>query len=170
MPLYPAQSGAYVATADLVSTWISPGEMSGVTGSPALSQTGGTAWPSWKLDAAAIEIVAVTVDKGRMPGWATMNVDLWWTTDSGAGDVVWRLDYVTPRADGDAYGTGATVGTPVTVTAPANTNIKVTTLASGLAVPDTAKILLLKVIRLATDVADTLANDANIFGVRLGKA
>ena len=101
--------------------------------------------------------------------WLTFDVELWWTNlSAGAGDVPWQVQSAT-LING---GTTATPGivTTTTIAAPAQNVGKVSTLATGLTIPTANQMMLVRVLRIATDAADTLAGAAGIFEVRLKRA
>lgn len=100
-------------------------------------------------------------------GWATVDVDVWWTNaGAGAGNVVWdcRLQ---AKADGAAM-TGPTY-TPVTIAAPAQDVTKKSTLRTGVAVT-AGGLLLVNLNRAAADAADTLGNNAGVMAIAVRKA
>lgn len=161
-----------VAASNLIPerVWVPAQQWTATVGSPVLLITLASAKsvPVWLFDAAAgSENVTAAV---ALPStWAQVAVDLYWTEPSGGtGDVVWRMD----RAEyGDGLTTDTeTTGSNVTVTAPAQYVLKVSTLLSGITVtPSTKPLLRLEILRLGSNVGDTLANDAAVLGVMIRK-
>lgn len=153
---------------DLVASerWFNVLDLQSTGGSAALSIQGSTVpnrVGAYLMDAAAEEAVSCAIR--HMEGWSTFDVDLWWSNaGAGAGDCVWALDQLTVSPTGSVNSNSA--GSNVTATAPVQYTNKVTTLASGVAVV-ASTIHRLTVRRVAADAADTLANDAAIFGVML---
>lgn len=136
-----------------------------VTGTPSLGNANSNT-PWYQMDSTTIEAVATTVEIPS--GWATAKVELIWSNNSASvGDVVWRLNSLS-AGDGESVETAASSG-DVTAAAPTQYIRKTTQLAAALAVTP-GETLLIRVQRRASDVADTLANDACILGVRLTKA
>jgi len=159
-------AGADTYRADSTPLHITARAMNGFNGSPALGAVG-TVWQAWLLDAAATETVVFTT---RFPtGWATYDIVLNWTNaGAGAGDVRWN--YLTRTAANGVQLNSAAVEVNVTVTAPAQNDLKVTTLASGLAVPAAGSAHLIRLGRIGADAADTLANDCGLIDCLLVKA
>lgn len=160
------------AAADLVtSLWIYPARATrgtpvqgGVTSSGGSVERGA---PVWLFDAASDETVHGTALLGHP--WATVDVDIFWTnTVASSGDVKWQATIQGGLSDGDSV--LGTIQTGVVVAAPASIGVvKVTTLTTGIAVVRD-EMLQVSIMRDADDVADTLANDAALFGIRLRKA
>lgn len=143
--------------------WRPAADLTAVLGSPSFSVT---QFPGWSLDAAVTEEVGGT---SIIPaGWATFDIDLWWTNEgAGAGDVRFTASYLA-RADGGTIASGY-ASASVTAIAPAEKVLKVTRLASGLAVV-AAGLLSLSVAREGSNAGDTLPNDARVIGFMLRKA
>lgn len=160
----PSQSGTSVRSWLVASRFLAA-----ASGTPTQTNVGSATRPipGWLLDAAAAESVHTSFD---IPdSWATVDVDVWWiNAGAGAGDVVWRLDWH-KFAAGDSAQAVDTSTSLTTSTAGAQNIIVVTTIASGIAFEST-KLNRVEVVRLATDAADTLANDAGFLGVMLRKA
>lgn len=161
----PAGAQAKVDAHGGARRWMSAQEFMLASGSAALSSTAtGSSWPGWLFDAAASETVNGVVE--IPPGWATFDIDLWWSNaGAGAGDVVWRLR-MNQSGDGDTTVIGGN-GALSTVTAPLQSVVKVTTVEAGVARTD--DLIKIQVIRVSTDAGDTLANDASLIGVMLRK-
>lgn len=143
-------------------------QLSQVSGSPTLNHHS-SFWTAWLLDAAAIEAVGIVV---RIPaGWQTYDILVRGANfAAGAGDVVLRTLHST-RADGDNVGTAGGVTGPgnVTVTAGAQNIQQTVTLATGVTANSTRDTII-RVDRMATDAADTLANDYGIGAILLRRA
>ncbi len=144
--------------------WL-PGSMfSAQSGAPTLTGSGGAgATQGWLLDAAAQEGVCTTMVPPST--WATMHVDMWWLNNgAGAGDVRWRFDLV--RHDsGSATLTTITNGSQ-TLTAAAQNVFTVSRMASNLPLVQGSQYRV-HPIRVAADVADTLANDVLLIGIKM---
>lgn len=145
--------------------WLRVSDFEIASGTPAVTTSNNN--PCWAFDAASEERVNTTFFQPQ--AWATFDVDLWWTNlGAGAGDVRWQLQSAT-LVD---TGTTASPGIVATsnVTAPAQNVAKVTSLATGLTMPTGNQLMILRVLRIAADAGDTLANDAGMFGLRLKRA
>jgi hypothetical protein len=160
-------SGALARTDVL---FVPANEMRSARGVPSLDNyTVGTAEaspPVWLLDASSRESVIAAI----IPpwGWNTARVDIWWgNTSTSSGDVVWELTYQAPVTNGDTLSASGTA-TNATVAAPTGTtrDVKVSTLLASVALAP-GKLLAFGVSRRASDVGDTLANDAKLIGVAL---
>lgn len=140
-----------------------------ITGSPVVGEASTNDIGGYLFDAAATEIVIAVV---AVPvGWATYNTELWWVNaGAGSGDVVWRLDYSPGFGDGESSTSGIVAGTSRTATAPAGAVVEKTAMDSGIAVPTSGELTVLRLRRTGGDAADTLANDACMLGVKLVKA
>lgn len=103
-------------------------------------------------------------------GWATINVDLWWTNaSSSSGDVLWRV-FLDNDADGAALGGGSTPGALAAIAAPTTSAVlKKSTVATGFAVT-AGNLLNIAIDRNGNGAGDTLANDAVIVGVNIRRA
>jgi hypothetical protein len=135
-----------------------------VSGSPALNGSAGT--PSWRLDASTIETVGARVPAHLFDGWTTMSISIRANVYSGSGDVVWRLDTAW-IGDGDDVLALTARGNVTRTVAAANIEDVFEYLAST---PVTAgKDLSVRVYRLGTDAADTLASDVAFVGLDFAK-
>jgi hypothetical protein len=154
----------YVATDEKV--WVPAGVWKDTVGSPIQSITtaAGKSLPVWLLDPAAGS-ENITTALCVPDGWATADVDIWWTEPTGGtGDVVWRMDRA---VYGDGESTNAeTTGGNITATAPAQYTIKATTVLTGITV-DPTKLLRLEILRLGSNASDTLTSDAAVLGAML---
>lgn len=132
------------------------------TGSPALALIQGR--QVWGLDQTSNERISGGLAIPQ--GWASVDVDLWWTSMiAPAGGVVrWQLRYASDSAGDDLN--VAPTGVTSNVAAPNQYILAVTTLASAIAVtPDDR--MMIEIERTANNAADTLAGDAGVLGVRL---
>jgi hypothetical protein len=140
-------------------------------GAPSLvgiGSSGDKAAVAWLLDAATHENVsAQTVIPA---GWATVNVNFYWTNaGAGAGDVQWSL-----RVEG-AFGHGDTLGSALSApftgasVAPAQNVVKGEQFATGLPVTP-GKMFGLLMQRDGGNAADTLGNDAALIAVEIRRA
>ncbi len=138
----------------------------GIGGSPTFAGIGGGRWAGLVFDAASQEIVAAAIE--IPPSWTTLTVELYWTNGgAGSGNVVWALQ-LDRAGDGEtlaASGGGGASG-DLTIAAPAQDVLKVSTMVTDQAC-DQTKLLNLRLIRQAANVADTLGNDAAALGIRL---
>lgn len=156
-----ASAATTVSTVSLPKIFI-PATAFIVTAGSATASNVGSGVPVWTLDAAAAERIATSLTLPTY--WATFAIDVWWTNAAaGTGDVRYRYE-------GQFIGAGDTLNVPPVVanvgTAAAQNVVVVTTVASTVTnVP--AKRLVLGVLRDATNVADTLPNDADVIGVEL---
>jgi hypothetical protein len=154
----------YVATDEKV--WVPSGVWKDTVGSPIQSITtaSGKSLPVWLLDPAAGS-ENITTALCVPDGWATADVEIWWTEPTGGtGDVVWRMDRA---VYGDGESTNAeTTGGNITATAPAQYTIKATTVLTGITV-DPTKLLRLEILRLGSNASDTLTSDAAVLGAML---
>lgn len=146
--------------------WLDSGVLQLSVGSPALSGVN-SRHRGWLLDAATDEAVYAL---RRIPSdWTTLDARIYWqNAGAGAGDVCFDVQILTLADGATTGGTYTSIGS-VTVTAPAQNVAKVTQVVTDYAV-DPTKLLALRFIRDADNVADTLANDIALFGVLLGKA
>lgn len=148
--------------------WLDAKGLQSVLGSPSFVTNigSGQAWPAWSMDQTALEAVQQSV---FLPAdWATYDVDLYWCNVSATtGNVVWRLDYLS-AGQGDLVSDGVTNAAAVTAAAGLQHIMQVTTLATAVAAVSDEPTWL-RVLRVASDGADTLANDAAILGMRLRK-
>ena len=161
-------NGAYQGIAG-DSIWVPASGFTAATGSPSLTASaGGSRYPGWLLDAAITE--QVNHGRGPMPSWwATFDVKIYWTNaGAGAGDVRWRV-VGGANADAVSLATADATDTSLTVTAPAQDVLKVTTLAAGLTAY-TNRLYNLRVLRTGAHAEDTLGNDCALLGVELARA
>lgn len=137
------------------------------TGTPSLSTTTTARWPAWFLDAATREGASTSL---MLPTtWTSMTVKVYWANGgAGAGSVVWSLIHE-QRGAGETLDAADVTESNVTAAADAQNVVVVTTLRSGLAVTGTEPIAL-RLDRVSTDAADTLANDCLMLGVMLEAA
>lgn len=168
IPAAIARTAAVTAAfADAVAPiWVPAGAMLPVTGSPNNGTGANSTSPTWNLDADAIEAVAATV---LLPsGWSTYDVELWWgASGAGAGNVIWRASNLSATA-GETAGTASNGGDVAAATGGQYIVVR-TALRSGVACTP-GEMAMVKVQRRASDVLDTLAGDAYVFGVLLTKA
>ena len=152
------------------SLFIRGTDLSGVGGSPAVDAALGDVakrHPAMQFDATAEENVAFTF---RVPfGWTGFVVDVVWANSStGTGGVVWTVTY-------QRYGSGSTLGGETagggaTGTAGAK-NVVVITRPTASALPVVAgETVWIELSRTVGNAGDTLANDAGVLGVLVGKA
>lgn len=144
--------------------WIPANLFMNSSGTPTFAAVGSPArWPMWLMDAAATEIIAATT---MVPSsFANVKIELYWTNaGAGSGDVVWRAS-LDSKADAGTLANPSTLADN-TITAPAQTVLKVSTLVASQAV-DATKVLDFEIIRIGGNAADTLANDAGVIGVLL---
>lgn len=138
-------------------------------GSPTLGTVGaaGAPFEAWLLDSGLSEHVAASFLPPK--GWATYDVDLWWTNaGANAGDVHYILYGQPPVGDGDTLAGNTNLGSS-TLVAPAEDVVKVSTVVTGRTATDD-HLGYLAVLRQGGNAADTLANDAGLLGVMLRKA
>ena len=159
---FPAASSGSSAPTDL---WIPAASFALGSGSPSLAPYTSVFWMAWLFDAASEEGIATTA---YIPtGWSTLDIDLWWTNaGAGSGDVRWD-----PRTNnfGDTETISSPAGSQSNVTAPAQNVMKVSTVRSGVTCT-AGELSAIYLGREAANVADTLANDVAVFGIRLRKA
>lgn len=162
----PAQANALLGTLT-TSIILGPGDFEAVDGSPTRDGLlSSIYWNAWLLDAASAEAIAAG---GIIPsGWATVDVDMYWSNaGAGAGNVVWNYRMDT-KGDGETMG-NIVSDVSATIAAPAQYVVKKSTILSGEAV--TAGEWFSAVLyRLGADAADTLANDAAVLGFVIRRA
>jgi len=143
-----------------------PGDFVAIQGSPAGAALTSLLWPGLMFDGAADEIAGAAAIIPH--GWLTATAHLWWTPQSGSGNVLWSAGYAT-AGDGEAPGAGATLITEAAVAAPAAGTFKKT---SGSAVAVTAgEVLVVHVRRRADQAGDTLNGiDAALVAFELRRA
>lgn len=155
-------NGTYAAT----RLWLPASRFTVASGSPAMGVIAKV--PVMLFDAAVNEIASVSTDVPA--GWATYNVNLWWVNaGAGSGAVRWRLD-VANLADGVTLTDPTTAGTQPTPTALAQNVVETTAMrTTAQTAPTDAQALVLELVRLGGDAADTLPNDAGVLGLMLVK-
>jgi hypothetical protein len=156
-----AASDAFAAQYGAVIS-LTAGAMHSVVGSPSLSSTASFRHSAWLMDQTADEAIAGRV---HIPsGWATFNVDvLWANAGAGSGAVVFNTNLVkvAPGATINAAGTS-----PGTVTATAGAQdvlVRTTVITATATVADALNGL--RLYRIGSNVADTVANDIAILAV-----
>jgi len=160
MPLYPT----LYARADRL--WIPATQFEAALGTPVLSTA--RRWPVVLMDAAITEFTTASAI-APSAAWSAYDVDLYWTNvGAGAGNVVWVYNWE-HLSDGGTMTDAASGASPVTVAAPAQYVVKVTTLATAIALA-ADKIVNPRVVRSGEDAGDTLANDTGVIGLMLRKA
>lgn len=144
---------------------------SAYAGTPVITFPSGIITPKWDFDPATDEMIATIVD--IPPTWKSVNVDLLWLSPVGAtGDVTWQVDYYCLTPDmvpqSGKQLAGATAGTPFTATVSANAS-RVSRMYTGERFAG-GRPVAFRVRRLATNVADTSAQDASVFGLMITRA
>lgn len=122
----------------------------------------------WLMDASSVERIQA---EWIVPsGWATIDVDLWWTNaGAGSGDVRWRV-VQTEYGDAVPFSSPTTIlDTTSTITAPSGGTTKKSAMGTGGAVTP-GRLVRLFIEREASNVADTLANDAAMLALHIRKA
>lgn len=160
-----ALSGAYAPLAGAV-VWLPAQQFTVQIGAPNLAVTGGgSRFMGYQFDAAADEQVNTTF---RVPaGWLTYGIDLYWSNSgAGTGDVRWSA-LQSQRAAGDDLAVGDFGVQGQTLPAPLLNILTVTAPTAVVTVDPTKTINHLRVTRAGTNVGDTLANDAVMFGCML---
>lgn len=155
--------GIYETRSKHDTIFISPAQMQINQGSPEQSWTGGRT-PCWLMDAASIEAVAftfVTPDE-----WSSAELELYWSAPSGTGDVVWQVQLGIMSA-GNALPDGGNPNPDITVTAGTANRLIITNVPVGLGSIVPGRVMIGEVRRQANNVADTLASDAALIGVRI---
>jgi hypothetical protein len=113
------------------------------------------------FDGAAAELAVSTA---QLPAeWAAVDINIYWSSVTGTGNVVWRLD----TADiviGQAPPTPS-VSSFITVSAGAGTVVVKSAARTGVALAGVP--LVVSVARLGNDAGDTLVADAGLIGVEL---
>lgn len=155
----------YALNGSLDGVWLDATRFDPTGGSPVLT-TVNFAWRAWAMDAATAETIGTVMHSKEFSGFSTFAVDVVWSNaTAGAGDVVFRCA-TQAASDGDSFAT-VSAQPNVTATAPAQRIRKTTTLATGLTVPVDGDAMILRIDRQATDAADTLAGDIEVYGVLL---
>lgn len=161
--LVPVQGSGASSVTEVV---ISPGDFGALYGTPVLGTLSTAFDIAWLFDGASEEQIAAQTFVPM--GWATLNVELWWTNaGAGSGNVRWDVRY-DDVADGGSLA-GHSADGVLDVAAPAQNVLKKSTLIAGhVCVPgELARIL---VFRDGDHGADTLANDAAVLAAVLRKA
>lgn len=150
----------------LETMWLSFGQFGTVgVGSPGTSNYASR--PIWALDASTNEAVGATFTPPST--WSTFHIDAWmFNIGAGSGDYVLRCD-VAESVDGGSISSNPSAGTPTTVTAAAQGTIKVSRMVTSQAI-SSGGMFTIRVLRIAADAADTLANDLGFLGLRLTRA
>lgn len=157
---FPRVVGTLATQGQVAKQVIAPLQMQATPAGPSFTSVGGpgTFFHAWHMDAAVSEAMTTIV---QPPSWATtVSVQLWWwNAGGGSGDVRWRSALIAATL---GSGTQAITGdTSATATALAVNEGVLTTLTPATAI-DPAKLYSIYLQRVATDGADTLANDAAI--------
>jgi hypothetical protein len=146
--------------------WIPAGAFGPGSGSPSLTLTA-SRWAAWLFDPSSVE--SISAHFVVPPQWITAHADLYWTNHAaGSGDVRLGMDYNGAAVDTTDLTTGI-LGVEMTIAAPSVSVLKVSRLVTSWVV-ESPKLQLMHIYRVATDAADTLANDAAIIGMRLTRA
>lgn len=99
----------------------------------------------------------------------TITFEVFWTADSGSGDVIWALQgraFANDDAIDQAWGTAQTVTD--TLLATGDVHVSPTSSAITLAgTPAGGELCVFRVYRDADDGSDTLSGDAKLIGIRL---
>lgn len=166
-----ALSSRYVSKADEEYRWLGIGDLVPAFGSPSLVNpnlnTGNA--PMWGLDATTAEGVAGSI---ILPDyWTNFKIELYWcNASSSSGDVRWLVigGFGGSGEDPDA-GPGEAIGGYRTLAAPTTGRlIEISQFpASTVNANQAGKIFTLIAYRDAAAAADTLANDAGVYGVLL---
>lgn len=163
---------AAIAAASATKLFIPPNNFRAAAGSPAQSverASGGAIGgvPAWVFDAASDESIASSAFI-TLP-WTTVDIAyIWGNTAATSGDVVWGSTSLGAIEDGDSI-VGATNSTVTVAAYNVTGKVKFTTVATGIACAQN-QLFQIGVLRDADNVADTLANDAALYGVLLTKA
>jgi hypothetical protein len=121
------------------------------------------------FDASANETAHFTLSMPSSWNEGTLTFVPVWTAASGSGDVVWRLNAQAVNND-DAIPTSYTNGANTTDTLITAGDIHRGPESSALTcdgTPATNSLLMLRILRFATDVGDTLNADARLIGIEL---
>jgi hypothetical protein len=144
--------------------YIPVGAWEAITGTPVRGAVGGTRGNAWLFDSVADEIIETMI---VVPAnWTKMRFTVEWVNaGAGAGDVIW---FVQSRqfVAGDSLNQADANSISQTTTAGTQDVLKETVGSSDLTVV-AGKPIRLRVKRAATDVLDTLANDAGFIGLRV---
>ena len=134
------------------------------SGAPTRISWRGARGAIWALGAASQEVIDTLA---MIPyGVTQVYAYLWWTNlGTGAGDVRWTVNVSTGLADNE-NANQTDVSLPVTATALAQDLVERTYLGLVSSLDDLT-VMGLRVVRAATDAADTLGNDAGVIGVEL---
>lgn len=136
-------------------------------GSPSAgTQVGAGIVRGWAMDAAADEaVVAQWIIPDNVVAGSTGSAYIYWASGTGASDVVWDCTTLV-AAESDALA-GAGTTNSVTDTGDAVANDLNITAAMTTAALTAGRMLAIQINRDANNVADTLAADAVILGVRI---
>ena len=145
--------------------FLGAGALAAVGGMPTIIGQAVGRWAAWALDASTTETVAGTV---ILPAaWSRLDLWLYWSNpDTGSGNVVWQY-LLTNAADGESLNVTDAAGV-LTIAAPPQHVLKVSTLATGIAAA--SLITTVRLQRVAAHAQDTLPNDATVLGVELVRA
>ena len=158
-----ANACAHVRTAQPQEIWLDATDFGIAFGTPTLGAQ--RRHPAWLMTFS--ELVAATIGPGRLNGWRSFDVILYWTNNgAGSGNVSWRFDYEF-KDDTDTLTDAGTTTSIVTVAAPAVDVVKKTTLTTFVSVT-AGKPLNVRIWRQTS--GDTLGNDAALLGVMIRKA
>lgn len=114
------------------------------------------------FDAAAVEEAGTVATVPAI--WATFDIMLWWTNaGAGGGNVVWRADHAVTNAGGTLT---RVINAAVTLSAPAQGVVRLDTLKADVARVD-FPLVHVNAVRIGSDAADTLLNDAALIAVEL---
>lgn len=153
---------------DTTQLWLPAPLAAPAGGAPGL---GGSSHPLWTLDSATNEVLLFPIP--YVPGWGAYTIDLWWTNlGAGAGNVVFHC-YDQAHASGVAEGesTAFSGGAEVyTLAAPAQDILAIDQIHTSTAMHLATELKSFSIRRQGADAADTLGNDAALFGLMLHKA
>lgn len=132
------------------------------------SAVNGQLFQVFDFDQDTAEAVRIVTALPKAWDGGTLAAQLLWTAEA-AGDVVWTVAAVALDA-GTSLDAAPGAAIPVTGTLASAGTLQVTTEAGPLApsgTPSPDGLLALKIVRVAGDLADTLAADARLIGLRL---
>lgn len=168
----PQFSSRYVSKSDDEVVWISASMLDSAFGSP--SRGNPNQWFSfgtaWLFDASNDETVSGSIIVPEF--WTTFKFELYWANaSSSSGNVVWapRARFAGDGEQVDGSGTSSIINVNRTIAAPSTiAELEVTQFpASSNLTNVVGKPLFVAVTRVAADAADTLANDAAVYGILL---
>ena len=157
-------STAQVASYGVMPLTLAPGNFSNIS-TAAIGTVGGGRVAAWLLDAATNEAVAATF---VVPSWWSNKMRatvLWCNAGAGAGNVVFTFNYVM-IAPGNTLNTVGG-GTGNFTVAAGLQDIQINTVAPALLTVIPGQTLYMRMFRLGSDAADTLANDCGFLGLYL---